>query len=345
MVVPASDLPQSPMPAPTSQGGVGQGTPAGVPTASDSPGPSNPAGSFNGVAPEPTAPPIDVGTIPPEVRTYLESTFRDGYVPASNLSELQSRLDAQVASERNKAELVQAQLQAAQAQTQRALQRFQQYVSEVQAGTREVHPNDIAAFTLDIQQAGNQVTYTKSQAAMQHREWEQGHTAGFQGRLDREAAGDPANGIPAIDRSVIANDPDVQRLNSELVSIAQADARDLYRNPQHGARALQIQQQLEARINQVSQGARLRAVAQPATQEMQLVNQNLQRQEQRGVQTQALPGMAGLTGGYDPESAWQQSVNAVASMNNVDPTKIEGDDKLYQQVYQHWVKGYDAAKR
>jgi hypothetical protein len=345
MVVPASDLPQSPMPAPTSQGGVGQGLPVGVPTAQDSPVPSNPAVPSAGVAPEQQAPPIDVGTIPPEVRSYLESTFRDGYVPASNVSELQSRLDSQIASERNKAELTQTQLQAAQAQTRRAQELFQQYVSEVQAGTREVHPNDIAAFTLALQQAGNQVTYTKSQAAIQHREWEQGHTAGFQGRIDREAAGDPGNGIPAIDRGVIANDPDVQRLNSELIQIAQADARDLYKNPQHGARALQVQQQLEARINQVAQGARLRAVAQPATQEMQLVQNNLARQEQRGVQTQALPGMAGLTGTYDPESAWQQSVNAIASMHNVDPTKIEGDPKLYDAVYQHWVKEYDAAKR
>jgi hypothetical protein len=349
MVVPASDLPQSPMPAPTSQGGVGQGSSVGVPTAVDSPGPSNSGEPNAGVAPEQQAPPIDVGTIPPEVRTYLETTFRDGYVPASNLSTLQSELDKQVASERSARELKESQLAAAQAQTQRALARFQQYVSEVQEGKREVHSNDIAAFTLDIQQAGYQATAqtatTKAQAAAQHRQWEESHDANFQRRIDLEVPGDPANGIPGIDRGVIANDAEIQRINRELKAAAQADARDLYKNPQHGQRAYQLTQEMEARINTLAQAARIRAVSQPVTQEMTLVQNNLARQEQRGVQTQAMPGMAGLTGTYNPESAWQQSVNAIASMHNVEASKIEGDPKLYDAVYQHWVKGYDAAKR
>jgi hypothetical protein len=298
-----------------------------------------------GAAPPQQAPPIDVSTIPPEVKSYLESTFRDGYVPASDLSGLQSQLDKQIAEARNTADLKQTQLQAAQAQTQRAQALFSQYVQEVQAGTRQPHPNDIATFTLALQQAGNQVTYTKAQAAAQHRDWEQGHLAGFQGRIDREAAGDPGNGLPPIGREVIANDPDVQRLNRELIEIAQADARDLYKNPNHGARALATQQQLEARINQVAQMARLRAVAQPATQEMQLVQNNIAKQDARGVQTQALPGMAGLGGGYNPDAAWQQSVNAIAALHNTTADKAESDAKLYNEVYAHWVQGYDSAAK
>jgi hypothetical protein len=343
MVVQSSEFAQAPGAVPASQAGMGQGAPAGMPMVPEQSVPSNGQEINQGAAPPASAPPIDMETIAPEIRTYLESQFRQGYVPEEDLRSFQSRKDKEIADAVRNADLAQTQYQMAQAQVQAANNAFNAYLQGIINKTREPHPNDAAVFQLELNKAAGTVQMSKSQAAMQHRQWEENHKNGFEARIDREAQGE--GGLAPLDRGVIANDPEVQRLNGELMATAQADARDLYRNPAHAQRALAIQNQLESRVQYIAQLERVKAAGPQVTPEQALVQNNLDRQQQRGVQTQALPGMGGLTGAFDPDAAWRSTVNQVASANGVTPEKAEADAKLYDLIYKTWVTQYDAAGR
>lgn len=320
---------------------MGTSVAEGMPTAQDQSVPSAVAGSAVGAAPPLEAPPIDVQAIPENVRTYLESQFRSGYVPATDLSNLQSTKDTEIAAATRAAEQAQTQFQVAQAQVASARQAFNKYVADVISGAHTPHPNDAATFQLSMQAAAGQVSFTRAQAAAEHRNWESTHAEGLQSTIQAEAQG--GDGLPPITPDVIANDAEVQRLDREIRAAALLDAKEFYKNPQHGQRAMDLTRQLGDRISRIAQIERMKAVAQPAVAEMQRVNQNLDRQVSRGVQTQAMPGMTSLTGAYDSDAAWKQAAAAVASRYGIDPSQVEASH--YEEVYQTWAPGYDEATR
>lgn len=341
MVLPASDFQQAPSAVPASQAGMGEGAQAGMPTVQDVSVPSETPSATPGAAPQGAPPPIDVAQIPAEVRSFLETHFRDGYIPAADLQNLQSVKDREIADAHAAAEHARVQSQIAQAQVSRAMERFNGYVQEVINGKRNPHPNDAASFLLDMQQAGAQVQMTRSQAALEHRNWIDTHTAGFNAALDQEARG--GNGLPPVDRGAIANDAEVQRLNSELLETAKADARELYKNPTHSQRAFQIQRALEQRISHVAQQQRLAAVSQPMAREMALVDTNLTRQADRGVQTTTSTGLGALVGGFDTDTVWRQAAQTVSARTGIPLDKVELNH--YDDVYALWEAEYDKSAR
>lgn len=342
MVVPASEFQTALQVAvPDSQSGMGAGQGVGMPTAQDSPVPSIGGEPATGAAPQQDAPPINVEQIDPQIRAYLESHFRQGYVPSGDLDGLRSTKDTELSKAQAQVELERVKAETALAQVQLAKNAFNQYVSEILSGKRTAHANDVAVLQLAMQNAGQQVAYTRGSAAAQHREWEAGHDAGFQQEVQRLAQG--GDGIPAIASTAIANDPEVQRLDRELRQAAQADAKELFRNQAHTRRAESLSAQLRARMEHVASVARIQAVAAPVVQELQTVDANLARQQARGVQTSGLLTAGALAGTWNDDTAWEQARNQIAAKYGMTPATVEAEK--YDDIYAAWKTAFDAATR
>lgn len=313
--------------------GMAQGDQSGMPTA-----PNDAMTVDQGVpggAPSPSdMPPVDVNALDADIRQFLEGHFRQGYVPASDLDGLRSTKDREVETLRQEVQRLALASETGRAQSQAAVQAFSQYLQEVLAGTRQPHANDIATFTLALQNSGQRVQHDRVTAHQEFVAWQAKQDQGFEAELSLVAQGNPQAGIPALASvDVIRNDAQVTALRAELLRIGQEDAASRFQRPELSQRGAQVTEQLRRRIYDLAQSARLQQAVAPIQQTGQLVQQNLARQAERGVQTPTLTG-ASAGGGLDDDGLWNAAKTRIAQQTGVPLTEVEG--RHYQDIYREY---------
>lgn len=298
MSVPASDFAQA------GQGVSGVATPemnpaqaTGMPTAQEMTAPS-----FEQLpdvaAPQEEAPPVDLDTLPENVRSYLDNHYRstiEGQLRAKydeDFNNLRSTKDQELNTERQRLAALQSNFEVSKGSLNEAIKWAAAYIAEVAEGKREADPRDVLVLTQSIQGKQAQAVQTRQQAIQSFQAFRASQDSAHEQYIASQAQG--ADGLPPVPVDSVKADPQVQSLYAEMLRLMDAEAQSNFSGA-YTAQGRQVQAQLQQAINTAIQRARIQAVAQPVIQNQQVVNQNLQRQADRGPQPQGA-GMSALTG-------------------------------------------------